>query len=335
MPDSAELGLAECHGRVLPYDGKWTVFNTPLIKTERYAAMPARSSGKRSALLNVDGPWYKIKGVAPTDARFEGRDTPVGGQKADAVMRELAAADVMAEYGRSHDIPAPMEPVCAFDYEKKFLGNDVYASVLKVRGDFRLSEFASRFCDLLVGMRQDGVREAEELRRLVYGIGDFLGFWYGGFERAGLCWGTIPRDDPASRGRIHRSSAGMHNIAFYTVVGGIDVGMVDLGKSCASTPDKVDFEVKRIRNALKALDGGLYFLEHGRDCDSIVNWISNYRTKTISPKMSLFAGGFDPYGGVPEPKEFESIMHFERGRRGSTPKALDKATFYDVVNARK
>lgn len=336
MPGSTELRLTECdYGRVLPYGREPTAFKTPLIKTERSVGIRAYSSGKRSALLNVDGSWYKIKGVAPTDARFEGRDTPVGGQKADAVARELNAANAMVECGREHGVKAPMAPACAFDYGRKFLGNDIYASVLEVRGDYRLSDLASSLADRLVDMYRNGVREADELRGMVNGIADFLGFWYGGFERAGLCWGTLSRDDPGSGRRVPRSSAGMHNIAFYTMDGGIGVGMVDLGKSCARTPGKVEFEVKRIRNALRALEGGLYFLEHGRGCDSIVNWISDYSMKTIAPKMSLFSGCFDPYDGVPEPKEFEAIKHFERGRRGSTPRPLDQATFYDVVNARK
>jgi hypothetical protein len=334
-PDSTELRLAECgYGRVLPYDSGPAAFDVPLIKTERGDGIPAYSSGRRSALLKVEGAWYKIKGVAPTDARFEGRDTPVGGQKADAVARELNAANVMAEFGREYGLTSPMSPECAFDYGRKFLGNDVYASVLQVGGDYRLSNLASKLIDALVGIRNNGVREAEELREMVNSMAGFLGFWYGGLERAGLCWGTLPVDDPSSRRRVPRSSAGLHNIAFYAMDGGIGVGMVDFGKSCAKTRDKTEFEVGRMHNALKSLEGGLYFLEHGRDCEQIVNWMSEYMLKTIAPKMSMFAQGVDPYDGVPAPTEFESIRQFERGRRGSLPRALDATTFYNVVNER-
>ncbi|MFH1623206.1 MAG: hypothetical protein ABIA12_01665 [Candidatus Aenigmatarchaeota archaeon] len=331
-PDSTEMTLAECGGSVVPYGNRRAVFEMPLMKTEGRPSTRAYSSGMRSALLRLGGSWYKIKGVAPTDVPYDCGDTPVGGQKIDDAGRELYAASAMADYGTGRGVLMPIEPVCMFDYDRKFMGNKVCASVLKVHGDIRLVNVFSMFSDSMISLYRQGVRESEELREMANRVGEFLGFWYGGLEHADLCWGTLFPGESEMVRHTFMSNAGPHNISFYKTPGGIGACMVDLDMSCAKTDRKTDLEVEKMHHSLKALEGALHFLEHGRDEKSIMIWVFENWWKSMTSK-SPFRKGYDPYDGVPKPEDFESLDRFERCRRGSLPRPIDAGTFYDVIGA--
>lgn len=329
-PDSTEMALAECGGSVVPYGSRRAVFEKPLIKTEKPTGIRAHSSGRRSALLQLGGSRYKIKGSAPSNEPYDNYGTPVGGQRIGPANAELNTSGTVRDYGSRHGIDAPMEPVCRFDYGIKFQGNDISAPVLKVRGDMRLSHFYPMFIDRLGQLSFEGVYDAGDLRDMANRLGEWLGFWYGALEKSGLCWGTVLRDDGKRDGR---TNVGMHNVTFYHTKGGIGAGFVDLDESCATDDVKKRFEIASIHRGLEALEGGLYFLENGSGKCPIANWVMGRWVKSFAPPSNIFAEGFDPYDGVPELDDFESVDRFERCRQGSLPRPIDEGTFYSVIGA--
>jgi hypothetical protein len=324
--------LERTTGEVVSYNGNEipTLFKTPLKKSD-LDSIVAVPSGQRSAIIETEGEVYKLKGIIPSNRKYEEEGVPFGCLKESSCLAELNASWVMTDFGNKKGVKPPLEPALYFRYGISFEGEPVCCSVQKVGGEDRLVVVGHNLMNTAEAAFKNNLRDGEKIseirQRFTNRIGEWLGFWYGSLERANLCWGTIYFGSKAPQ-----TNLGIHNIVLYPVDGGIGLSMVDLDKSYMHPSDRVkEYEINHIRKDLASFDSALYFLENGKHSSSIA---AAYLQKMTSPHYpsGLFKKGSDPFHGVLLPKDddLEIIKHFEQGRKGKIPEPIEKEFFTET-----
>jgi len=327
--------LSECEGATVPYKSNIPdLFETP-VKISDDGNVWGISSGRRSALVYENNEWYKLKGVCPSDKTYQVEDNPLGGQKRSAAIQELDASDLMSEYGRKKGVVAALEPVCYFDYDIPFQGETVCASVLKTRGDMRLSNFYNRFLKTLQHLHENNLNSDYTVcsikKYLTNRIGEWLGFWYGSFEDKDMCWGSVLLDmDRPPYFRVFDTNVGLDNIAIYNVEGGIGISMIDLDRHMETNERIKKFELNRIERMLEIFDGALHFLEYSNNTESILHWILDRWAASLGEGLTAFSHPEEMFD-VALPEEFEIIDYFESGRKGRVPEPIDTEHFVGPI----
>jgi hypothetical protein len=321
--------LEQTTGEVIPYEDEEipNAFKIPLKKSESITSTKGIASGNRTALVETDGKVYKLKGIIPTNKRYQIEDVPYGCLKETASLNELRASKVMHEFGLKNGIEAPLKPVCYFKYDINFQGEPVSCCVQEARGDDRL-EYQNNFSNIIEKAFNKNLRnrnKIDDLReQLTNRIGNWMGFWYGSLERANLCWGST-----FFSSKFPETNVGVHNIIIYPVNGGVGVGLIDLDRSDETCKIIKEFELEHIRKNLSCFDGMLYFLENGKKAEYVCRYLINQIGSALS--LEMWKDGVDPFDGMSLPKEDELdiIKYFEKGRKGDKPLPIDKEFFTD------
>lgn len=144
-------------------------------------------SGYRSALISLDGEWYKLKGIAarlhnPLVLNVEWPIVRVSG----ALTRRNALFE--AEYlemwnavAQKEGIPIVMEPCGRWEYEAHAHGQRLVASVNKIKGDTRLDE-------LLFTMAHTTRKGWRSSGELLHRIGEHAGYTLRMMHNHGFVW---------------------------------------------------------------------------------------------------------------------------------------------------
>jgi len=321
--------LEPTSGKTIPYNYTEIpyIFKTPLKKSDNITDLVGTSSGDRSALIKSEDEIYKLKGIIPSDRRWEIGDVPFGCLKETSCLNELNASATMNDFGSRNGIQAPMKPVCYFQYEIYFRGEHVSCSVQAIKGEDRLIEYDDRFLFAVEEAFRRNLRNSNKIseirEQLTDRIGNWLGFWYGALERANLCWGSI-----FFNRKLIDTNVGSHNIVLYPFDNCIGIGLVDFDMS-HKNPDKGvrEWELDHIKKTLSIYDGMLYFLENGSNVESIRKYF--IRQSALSISIQAFRDDIVSFHGVELPKEddLEIMKHFEEGRGGRPPLTIDKEFF--------
>ncbi|MBR9682683.1 MAG: hypothetical protein GOV02_03320 [Candidatus Aenigmarchaeota archaeon] len=113
----------------------------PMIETDVLGIR----SGERSALLNIEKEWYKLKGCnyMPLMNRHPSGE-PWGAMSEKNCENELEMMNKMHGKYSEFGLEGPMEPVGKIEYDMYFDNNPVYCSISKVMGETRLGRCFGR-----------------------------------------------------------------------------------------------------------------------------------------------------------------------------------------------
>jgi len=137
------------------YDGGVAVALEPLpeilqkpLKIFKIGDIEAKASGYRSAILELDGGLYRLKGAKPQRRpRSKGSGEPLGGQYLILVMMEMTNMREISDIFEKEGLHYPCKPVGHIEYPLKFNDSQLGAGIFKVDGDTRIDELVAWFCE--------------------------------------------------------------------------------------------------------------------------------------------------------------------------------------------
>lgn len=345
------LYLVETEGKTFPYKEHYVpkIFNKPLMISKNGNIKGWKSkawkSGGRSALLHYRGKWYDIEGMKPSEKEWTS-EIPEGGDTKREAESELNIGDLFHHYGQENNVAALMSPVCLFEYDIKFHGEPVCASVLETLGDLRLSHFLGKYLTIIRNtfeklkrndLSRDGKIDriiSEVKESLTNKIGQWVGFWYRCLDKIGLIWGTSYVQNSDGTYGVN-SNSGNNNLTFYRLNNGVAVGITDLDSCAPSEQTLRDLEIDRIRKRLSIFEMALHILKHGNSAVNISQYqvsqiyASKLYTQINPPKgINYFQEvlGHDPLQDFELLRldELDIIRCFNDGRKGTKPEFIEE-----------
>lgn len=185
LSERKTVRLAQTDGSLIPYNGVKLpkLLEAPLIIDDNengYAT--GFNSGMRSAVVEVEKTYYKLKGCNPEGGKYD--TEPFGGMSRKKCLNELKSNEKISDKYSEYGLFAPLHPLGMFEYKKEFNGDNICCAIMQCTGDTRLSEAEGKLLSL--HKRHPEKWNYEYLDKLSSGVAMLLGLNHRILEKAGV-----------------------------------------------------------------------------------------------------------------------------------------------------
>lgn len=354
-----EVYLKKASGSACSFNGNDFPFSYPVVISDKEDGIKAFRSGYRSAIVDSNGLFYKLKGINPKPGETFCGDgfTPMGCQTEKACKIELRVTQLMHDYGVKNGVPAPYVPAGSFDFGlKDELNQNLCASVFKLNPkvswdgflDHRLDNFC--FVQTLKDEYDKGCRDCSKLGLEFNKIAQWVGFWYKCLVDNMIEWGSTFRNDVFDT-NIHSGNVLLYKSGDGFIACPVDMdGCVNVSHIKAEyRAENVKFEVEYIEKFLCVFDAMMFGFKQKdsnvtinftdimkfprkaekMDChvfDLCIKYVSAVHMSPVSPRDLLLHLGCDPRDYLDFTSNYHNSAFFKslrNGLSGEIPELID------------